>query len=133
MDDGSGGLDAAGAVNTAGDTGVISILGLEDGQPGRPERWTLKRAEDWRLGRAEVPVDQFRKRVAGFLDSLHDVIARVPAAFGNYQLNEITVSAEVSAKGQISLLGSGGELAGKSGLTFTFTRRPADGDPPADQ
>lgn len=106
---------------------TISILGLEDSEPGRPDRWTLKRPDDWRLGRAEVPLDTFRQRVTGFVDSMRDVITGIPEALGKYQLDQVTVSAEVSAKGQISLLGSGGELAGKSGLTFTFTRQ-ADSD-----
>jgi hypothetical protein len=106
---------------------TISILGLEDSEPGRSDRWTLKRPGDWRLGRAEVPLEVFRQRVTGFLDSMRDVITGLPGSFGQYELDQVTLSAEVSAKGQISLLGSGGELAGKSGLTFTFTRR-ADAD-----
>jgi|SRR5689334_4341139 len=106
---------------------TISILGLEDSEPGRPDRWTLKRPDDWRLGRAEVPLETFRQRVTGFVDSMREVITGIPEAFGKYQLDQVTVSAEVSAKGQVSLLGSGGELAGKSGLTFTFTRQ-ADPD-----
>lgn len=103
---------------------TISILGLEDSEPGHQDRLTLRRPQDWRLGRMEVPLDVFRQRVASFLGSMHGVITDLPQTFGKYQLDEVTVSVEVSAKGQISLLGSGGELAGTSGLTFTFTRRP---------
>lgn len=109
---------------------TISILGLEDSDPGHQDRLTLRRPEEWRLGRVEVPLDVFRRRVTAFLGSMNNVITDLPEKFGNYQLDEVTVSVEVSAKGQISLLGSGGELAGKSGLTFTFTRRPGDGGPP---
>jgi hypothetical protein len=105
------------------DPETISILGLEDTDPGRVDRLSLKRPEDWRLGRADVPLDLFRQRVTGFLDSMRDVISGLPEAFGNYELDQVTISAEVSAKGQISLLGSGGELAGKSGLTFTFNKK----------
>ena len=118
------------AGGTGASTGIVqmvSILGLEDSDPGRTDRWTLRHPEEWRLGRAEVPVDVFQARVTRFLESMRGVIAEVPAAFGNYQLDQVTISAEVSAKGQISLLGSGGELAGKPGLTFTFTRH-ATGD-----
>jgi hypothetical protein len=104
---------------------TISILGLEDTERGRPDRWSLKRPDEWRLGRAEVPLDVFRERVHGFLESMKDVISGVPERFGEYQLHEVTVSAEVSAKGQVSLLGSGGEIAGKAGLTFTFVRESA--------
>ncbi|MFD7258376.1 hypothetical protein [Streptomyces sp. NPDC059874] len=100
------------------DTEVIRVLGLEDGD----DRSLFRRSQEWRLGRAEVPVEVFQERVSGFLDSMRSVIEALPAGCGDFQLNEVTISAEVSAKGQISLLGSGGELAGSSSLTFTFTR-----------
>src|SRR5207249_2394709 len=101
---------------------VIRLLALEDSESGRVDR-SLKRPQDWRYGRAEIPVDLFRERVSNFLESMRQVIAELPYAYGGYQLDQVTVSVEVSAKGQVSLLGSGGELAGKAGLTFTFTKR----------
>jgi hypothetical protein len=103
--------------------GIVRVLGLEDSE--RVDR-SLKRSGDWRIGRSEIPVDVFRQRVTDFLDSMRQTIAELPAVYGGYELNEVTVSAEVSAKGQVSLLGSGGELAGKAGLTFTFTRKPTN-------
>lgn len=109
------------AADSGHEAPVVSILGLEDSE--RAERWTLRRPEDWRLGRAEVPLPAFRERVTGFLESMRAVIAELPETFGAYELDQVEVTAEVSAKGQVSLLGSGGELAGKSGLTFTFVRR----------
>ena len=118
---------AGGTGASAGAAQTVSILGLEDSDPGRTDRWTLKRSEEWRLGRAEVPVDVFQARVTRFLESMRGVIAEVPAAFGKYQLDQVTISAEVSAKGHVSLLGSGGEPVGRPGLTFTFTRH-ATGD-----
>ena len=39
----------------------------------------------------------------------------------------VSVTAEVSAKGKVSLLGSGGELGGKGGITFTFKRSTSSG------
>jgi hypothetical protein len=97
---------------------VVRVLGLEDGD----DRAMFKRPQEWRVGRTEIPVDVFRQRVTGFLDSMRSVIAELPEACGGYQLDQVTVSAEVSARGQISLLGTGGEVAGTSSLTFTFTR-----------
>lgn len=107
--------------------GTIRVFGLEDSEPGRVDRGTFRRPEELRFGRGEIPVEEFRRRVGQFLASVQDVIADLPAAVGGYQLDQVVVSAEVSAKGQVSLLGTGGELAGKSGLTFTFKRA----DPPA--
>jgi hypothetical protein len=74
-----------------------------------------------------VPVEEFRQRVNDFLDSIRHIITDLPDNWGRYELDEITVSAEISAKGHVSLLGSGGELAGKAGLTFTFTRTSPEG------
>ncbi|WP_030208240.1 hypothetical protein [Streptomyces sp. NRRL S-87] len=98
---------------------VVRVIGLEDGD----DRSLFRRSQEWRLGRAEVPLEVFQERVTGFLDSMRSVIGALPAHCGDFELNEVTISAEVSAKGQVSLLGSGGELAGSSSLTFTFTRR----------
>lgn len=109
---------------TAAAGSTISIIGLED--TGRQDRGMLKRPDDWRLGRSEVPLKDLGDRVNGFLESMRTVLKTVPEGFGEFQLDEVTVSAEISAKGQISLLGSGGEIAGKAGLTFTFTRRSAE-------
>ncbi|WP_331741643.1 hypothetical protein [Streptomyces sp. NBC_01006] len=99
--------------------GVVRVLALEDPD----DRSLFKKPQEWRVGRTEIPVDLFQQRVTGFLDSMRKVITELPYSCGRYELNQVVVSAEVSAKGQISLLGSGGELAGKSSLTFTFTRR----------
>ncbi|GAA2632989.1 Pepco domain-containing protein [Paractinoplanes durhamensis] len=99
---------------------VVRIFGLDDGDAGRVDRRPFQRADDLRLGWGEVPVDKLRQRVGEFLTSMRAVLADVPAGIGEYRLDQVQISAEVSAKGQISLLGTGGELAGKAGLTFTF-------------
>jgi len=100
--------------------GVIRILALED---SAADRSLFRRPAEWKLGRSEVPVGELGHRVTAFLESMRDVITGLPDAFGSYELDQITISAEVSAKGQVSLLGSGGELAGTAGITFQFTRR----------
>lgn len=38
------------------------------------------------------------------------------------QLEEVTLSVEVNAKGQLSILGTGGELGGSGGITLKFAR-----------
>jgi hypothetical protein len=109
------------------ETHTIRVFGLEDTDPARADRLPFRRPAELRVGRGEIPVEQFRQRVGQFLESMKDVLADLPATIGSYGLEEIQVSAEVSAKGRLSLLGTGGELAGASGLVFTFRRadRPA--------
>ncbi|MEV4348532.1 hypothetical protein AB0J83_29095 [Actinoplanes sp. NPDC049596] len=99
---------------------TIRVFGLDDGQAGRAERGLFRRADEFRLGWGDVPAEVLRERIETFLASMRSVLAGVDTAFGEYRLDQVQISAEVSAKGQVSLLGTGGELAGKSGLTFTF-------------
>src|SRR5258708_4279006 len=99
---------------------VIRILALEDSSA---DRSLFRRPAEWKLGRSEVPVGEFSHRVATFLESMRHVITGLPEAFGNYELDQLTISAEVGARGRLSLLGSGGELAGTAGITFQFTKR----------
>ncbi|QDI70287.1 hypothetical protein CD934_17460 [Streptomyces calvus] len=105
--------------------GTVSVLGLEDtGQGGRTDRLSFRRAEEWRTARTEIPAEELRSRLHDFVTTMHGVLASLPQRAGEFQLDEVSFSAEVSAKGTVSLLGSGGELAGQAGITFTFTRRP---------
>jgi len=105
--------------------GVVRIFGLEDDEDGRVDRrLPFRKSNELRLGWGEVPVDKLRSQVETFLASMGDVLSGVSAKVGEYKLQQVQISVEVSAKGQVSLLGTGGELAGKSGLTFTFAVPP---------
>lgn len=101
--------------------GTIRVLGLEDTDQGRPDR-SFRRLDEWRTARADIPAEQLQAHLGDFVATMRGVIASLPRKAGEFQLNEVTFSAEVSAKGTVSLLGSGGELAGQAGITFTFTR-----------
>ena len=102
------------------DQNVVRIFGLEDTADGRTDRRLFQRADDLRVGWGEVPVDRLKERVATFLVSMREVLADLPQPDDGFTLEQIQVTAEISTKGQVSLLGTGGELAGKAGLTFTF-------------
>jgi hypothetical protein len=54
------------------------------------------------------------------------VIGVVPDAMGAFRVDEITFTAEVSAKGSVNLLGTGGEIAGGGGVTVKLARKPDD-------
>lgn len=102
--------------------GVVRILGIDDEDGGRPDRG--EEGEKFRYRRSEVPTDEFRRRVENFVAAMRDVIGNLAASAGEYYLDQVQISVEVSAKGQLSLLGTGGELAGKGGMTFTFKKPP---------
>ena len=63
------------------------------------------------------------EQVTRFLGVLEDVLSVASAEVGDYSLEDITVSAEVSATGRLSILGTGGEIGGNGGFSFTFKKR----------
>ena len=69
-----------------------------------------------------VRTSDLRDRLTTFLDQLKEVIGNVPEAYGHYQMDEIEISAEVTASGQLRLLGSGGSAGAKGGIKFKFKR-----------
>src|SRR5713101_2499569 len=93
---------------------VLTVVGYEDIE----ERGLAER----RLVRREVDADQLGARVTAFLGSLRKVLGQQPDEIGPYKLDTISVTAEVSAKGAVGLLGTGTELAGKGGGSFSFKR-----------
>jgi hypothetical protein len=76
-------------------------------------------------GRApkELNVEILGKNVNLFLTQIEDVLENAPNEVGTFKLTELTVSAEISAKGQLVLVGTGAEAAAKGGLTLKFERK----------
>ncbi|NUK09960.1 hypothetical protein HRW18_18520 [Streptomyces lunaelactis] len=97
----------------------ISIVGIATGEERSGLRWRRNEAE---FSRDEVRVGELRKRVDEFVRVLTEVLATTPMKAGGYHVREVTVNAEISAKGTVSILGCGGEIGGSGGLTFTFVR-----------
>src|SRR5438067_8039724 len=102
------------AKKTQANNETLSVVGPIETE----DRGMLQR----QLVRAQVDVKELRERIHAFLHAMESALGDISQQFGDYKLDTISVSAEVSAKGQISLLGTGGELAGKGGLNFTFKR-----------
>jgi hypothetical protein len=53
---------------------------------------------------------------------MDNVLNGLPHALGEYKVDEIEISLEVGAEGELSLLGTGGKLTGTSGITLTLKR-----------
>jgi len=99
-------------------TQKIEVFGREDSQ----DRSLFSRGSDMRYGRGSIDPAELQERLTNFLHSMRDVIDGVPGMLGSFQITSVTLTAEVTAKGSVSLLGTGGEVAGKGGLTFTLQR-----------
>ena len=70
-----------------------------------------------------IKVEVLAENVQIFMGQMDSMMKKTPENVGGFKLSEFTVTVEVSAKGQLSLLGTGGELAGGGGLTFKFERK----------
>jgi len=71
----------------------------------------------------ELQVDVLATNVNIFLSQIEEILAKSPDEVGSFKFTEFTVKADVSAKGQLVLLGSGIEAGISGGLTFKFERK----------
>lgn len=81
------------------------------------------RLSDFRFVREPVNVDYLKEQLATFLSRMDGVVQGLPAMMGEFALDSVELSVEVSAKGAVSLLGTSGEASGRGGIKFTLKRR----------
>ncbi|HLY06537.1 MAG TPA: hypothetical protein VKR31_12390 [Rhizomicrobium sp.] len=75
----------------------------------------------------EVPVDSLTGNLRDFLDKMDSVLASIPPVIGEFGVDTMTIDIEISAEGSVSLLGTGGKVSGKGGISLTLTRNPSRG------
>jgi hypothetical protein len=73
----------------------------------------------------ELGVDELANNVNRFLAQMQAVLGQTPQVVGDFQFAEFEVTAEISASGGLSLLGTGVEVGATGGLTFRFQRANA--------
>jgi hypothetical protein len=71
----------------------------------------------------KLEVEVLAENLNLFLTQMEGVLEKAPEEVGKFKFTEFAVSAEISAKGQLVLVGSGVEAAGKGGITFKFERK----------
>jgi hypothetical protein len=59
--------------------------------------------------------------LANLSDALSQTFQHIKAV-GDYTLDEVTVSVEISASGKVAILGTGAEVSGKGGVQLKFRR-----------
>jgi len=99
-------------------TQTVTIVAYEEGAGS--DRSLFGR----QIVRKAIDVEKLEKEVQSFLAAMDKIVGNLNREVGEFQMDSVTVSAEISAKGSVGLLGTGGEMAGKGGMTFTFKRRP---------
>jgi hypothetical protein len=110
--------------NAAREEDGIWIIALADESVEEEDRGAVLDRITAPYRRTKLSAEQLRDNLGEFLDSLEKVVQRIPAVMGGFGVETVTVSAEINAKGTVSLVGTGGEIGAKGGITITLKRRP---------
>ena len=89
---------------------------------GREEAEDRSFSDQLHVVRGKISVTKLERQLHEFIHLMGTAVAKVPNELGAFTLDTITLTAEISSKGQISLLGTGGEIGSKGGLTLTLKR-----------
>ncbi|MEO0836192.1 MAG: hypothetical protein AAFY16_09435 [Cyanobacteria bacterium J06642_3] len=73
--------------------------------------------------RKPVEVEKLKREMRGFLQAMREMLDEAEPPDSKMQLDEVELSVEINAEGQVSLLGVGGKAGGKGGMTFKFKRK----------
>ncbi|MGB0092495.1 MAG: hypothetical protein WBP81_08175 [Solirubrobacteraceae bacterium] len=76
---------------------------------------------------SSVTLDSLQSNLQRFVGALGEVLAAGQASAGQFELNEVSFSAEIGANGEFKLLGTGVGVSGSSAVTFTWRRSAATG------
>jgi hypothetical protein len=76
-----------------------------------------------KIASKRVPIDviALKAQMSGLLKVMGELFEQAEQQSG-MKLNEVELSVEINAEGQVSLIGSGGKIGNKGGITLKFTR-----------
>ena len=76
------------------------------------------------LERKRIPIDAvaLKAQMNGLLKVVGELFEQAENQTG-MKLNEVELSVEINAEGKVSLVGTGGSLSNKGGITLKFTAR----------
>jgi hypothetical protein len=104
--------------------------GARDGRDTGPQFGDAPRELVGRFqGRVAVPVERLKQQVnqlVGMVATVFDQAERqveLKQPERRLQLEEIELTVEVNAEGQLGILGNGGKAGGKGGIKLKFTRK----------
>ena len=75
-------------------------------------------------GMKQIKVEELALNVNVFIEQMGSILEKTPEKVGNFHFDEFEVSAEITGKGSLAILGTGGEVGATGGLRFVF-RRPS--------
>src|SRR5436305_13373277 len=103
--------------NTTDESGIWVLTVAEDADEETDRGAILDRITG-RVERTKLSTSQLQSNLGEFLDALEEVVQRIPAALGDFSVDTVALSAEISAKGTVSLVGTGGEIGATGGITI---------------
>jgi hypothetical protein len=89
---------------------------------GRQELETLGLIQLNIFEHQQVPISTIAQQMEKVMNGLNSVLQKLPAQLGGFHLTEMQIALEITAKGTVNVLGSGGELGGKGGITLKLTK-----------
>lgn len=94
-----------------------------DGGRGFPTKSEVKAAVKSVLRPVEVPVSAIRFQMDGLLKAVDQIFAQVDRR-GGLVLDEVELTVDINAKGQVRILGSGAEVGSTGAIKLKFKRSP---------
>ncbi|HZS76481.1 MAG TPA: hypothetical protein VFA41_07690 [Ktedonobacteraceae bacterium] len=70
----------------------------------------------------QVKVEELTMNINLFVEQLGSMLATTPEMVGKFRFEEFEVYAEITGKGTVAILGTGGEVGATGGLRFVFRR-----------
>ena len=102
---------------------TIRVIGRPDERKDYQERGNPLQRIAEALKTNDVSTDVLKEELDNFLAGMQASLDGVRETIGEYTLETLELSVEVSASGKVSLFGSGGELSGKGGLKLVLKRK----------
>jgi hypothetical protein len=70
----------------------------------------------------KLKVEELSVQINLFLGQMDNILEKTPQEVGKFQFDSFEISAEITAKGSLAILGTGGEAGAKGGIKFVFKR-----------
>ncbi|WP_426422526.1 Pepco domain-containing protein [Bradyrhizobium genosp. A] len=112
---------------------MTSVLVITHGTTpaGRPKssgETVMGKRDDSLMGDSirDIPVDKLRSSLQEVIAALEGSL-KMPDTIGSFDVDSLDIELELSAEGQIGLLGNGAKVGGKGSLTLRLKRPPKGG------
>lgn len=73
----------------------------------------------------DLPVDELRKNLGAFAETLKTLLPTVAEVGGGFGLTALEVAVGIDGKGHVGFLGTGVDVGAKATITLTFGREKA--------